>query len=231
MDAKTGELDWISSATPELIAMSRHGSPVASSNGKFIIVPYLSGEMVAYSIDDGAEAWRVSLISENTANNGMSMSHIAVPPVSDEGRVFAATVGSKMAAFNESSGVVIWEREIGTLSPIVVQGGWCFVLSSDNTVACLSADNGDIKWATSIHDLLRKQGKKPANELFCGPLIINGEVVVFGYNGYVFTIDASSGSLKRFEESQTFRGVSSLPIIVGGCVYVLSEDGIVTKLG
>jgi outer membrane protein assembly factor BamB len=84
---------------------------------------------------------------------------------------------------------------------------------------CLSFKDGSVKWISPINN---KKG-----ELY-GPLIINGDIVVFSENGNMMKFNAQDGKIKESVDLKT--SISSTPIIVDGSMYLISGSSNVVCL-
>jgi outer membrane protein assembly factor BamB len=146
------------------------------------------------------------------------MSNIVASPVICKDSVLAATSESKMVLIDATSGITIWEKDIGTTKTPAVHGDWAFILTTDNTMICTSMQDGSIKWINDI-----KVNNFKANK-WSAPLLINGDIVSISDQGDMLYLDAFSGVLKRKIIIEKMKNAKT-PIIVKGKMFVISENG------
>lgn len=226
LDASTGKVVWTKSASQEETIMAESGTAAELNND--VICAYTSGDLKSLKAQNGSTNWEDVLFSSNLSESGSVFSHIVASPVIFNGGVLAVTSEAKMALSDAVSGIRLWEKEIGTLNTPAVNNNWIFVLSSDNRVICLSAQNGGIKWNKIVQDLYGE--KYPESSNWVGPLLINGEVVIFNDSGDVLKLDSSTGKLK---EKVTIKNANIVkkPIIVNGKLFAITNRAEIYAIG
>lgn len=126
---------------------------------------------------------------------------------------------------------IVWQRELGTSYDIgtVSQGRYYqFDRTDDNaTLFCLNAETGKEIWKfaypTDYADLYGYN-----NGPRCSPIIDGNRVYIFGVEGMLHCLHASTGELlwkvdtkKRFGVVQNFFGVGSTPVIEGDLLITI----------
>ena len=218
LDAKSGNTIWTKTIDKEQTTMSEFGTPAVLGND--VICPYSSGDIVSLERETGSENWSDVLFSTNISASGFTISHISASPVIFDSYVLVSTSESKMVLIDAISGIRLWEQEIGTTHIPVVNSDWIFVLTSDNNVVCLSVQKGEVKWQTDIKSLFNDDRKTKGN--WTGPLMINGNITVFGEYGDVLSFDISTGKLKNSRNIERVSFVRT-PFIVDGIMYFISD--------
>ncbi|MDR0942536.1 MAG: PQQ-like beta-propeller repeat protein [Holosporales bacterium] len=231
IDANNGSIVWTKTFNKEQTIMEKTGTPAVFGND--IICACSSGDIISLNIQNGADNWSDVLVPSNTSDSGVTISHIAMSPLVFGDNVLVAASESKMVLIDAISGIRIWEQNIGTLNSPVINNGWIFILTNDNIVACLSCKDGSIKWKADIRDICSSLNKKYENREWTGPLIINGEILVFSNAGDVLDIDVSTGKLKGQKKYEIFKGVNTakVPVIVDGQMFVVTSRGDLCKIG
>ncbi len=226
LDSLSGRVVWIKSASKENTIMLDSGS--AAELEKDVICTYTSGDLKSLNSQNGAINWEDVLFSANFSESGSVFSHIVASPVVFNENVLVAISESKMVLIDGVSGIRLWEKEIGTLNTPAVNNGWIFVLSSDNQIICLSAKSGDINWMKKIQDIYDE--KYPENANWTGPLLINGEVVIFNDFGDILKLDKSTGKLNK---KITMKNVNIIkkPIIVNGKMFAITNRSDIYAIG
>lgn len=144
---------------------------------------------------------------------------IALQPVGDGNRIYAASFDGKVSAFDPESGDQIWRTALDlelTAGP-GVGNGLVVVVTADGIVIALDANNGNERWRSDI-----------GGESLARPAI-NADTVV------IQTVDNRLRALESFDGSErwvflqsmprlTMRGSAS-PLIVGSSVVAGFDNG------
>jgi outer membrane protein assembly factor BamB len=231
INARSGTVEWTMAANDEQTTMADAGTPAVF--GDSVICPCSSGDVKAFNIHTGTENWDDMLYSSDMFASGAVISHIVVSPLVFGRYVLVVTSEAKMVLLDAASGNRVWELEIGTMHPPVENNGWIFMLTSSDELLCISSRSGAIRWASNIKDTLLKDGTKAEDLMVSGPLLINGDVVVFSNTGSVLVMNASTGNLKAQLKPEAFKnlGVIKTPVIVDRFAYVVSQNGDICKVG
>lgn len=220
LNASDGNVIWMKSTNSEDTIMSKSATPALFEND--VICAYSSGDLKSIELKTGSENWNDVLFSSNVSESGVVISHIVASPVVFNGNVLAATSESKMVLLDGTSGIRIWEKDLGTINTPVVNNGWIFVLSSDGSVVCLSDKDGSTKWISEIRNL--HDGKSFGNLKWIGPLLINGDIVIFSDNGDMLKLDISTGKLKTHDKIKN-ANIGRTPIIIDGKMFAINSSG------
>jgi outer membrane protein assembly factor BamB len=220
-DAANGDNLWEYAGIGEMAGLLGMASPAANSD---IVVPsFSSGEITALRVENGSVAWSDNLSNVRNLGGGLeSLSDIKALPVMANGLVIAMSVGGKLAALNEVSGMRVWQRDIGGSQTPWAAGEYLFVLSSENQLISLTLQNGGIIW---IKDLPRYETpeKKKGSIRWSGPVMANNRLYLAGSHGILMEIDAQNGNFLR--EIRTKKAVRLSPVIAAETLYLLAEDG------
>ncbi|MDR2666544.1 MAG: PQQ-like beta-propeller repeat protein [Holosporales bacterium] len=227
VDAKTGDILWTKTANKEQTVMAEAGTPGVF--GDSVICAYSSGDIFSLGLQDGNDNWNDVLLSSNVNESGVVISHIAASPVVYGDSVLAATSESKMSLLDAASGIRIWEQDIGTLTPPVINGGVIFVLS-DNSVFCMSLENGSINWKCELSAVYNRKDVKPSSLNWRGPLIINSDIIVFSDAGDLIRIDASTGKLKKHDLIKD-AAITRTPLVVNEKMFAVTSRAEIYAFG
>lgn len=218
LNTKTGKTIWTKTIDKEQTMMSEFGT--IALFGDDVICPYSSGDILSLEASTGSENWSDVLFSSDISASGFTISHISASPVVFDNYLLVATSESKMVLIDATSGIRVWEQGIGTIRTPIVNSGWIFVLTSDKNLVCLSAQNGEFKWQTALPSLCKS--KNISDGTWTGPLMINGDIVIFGSNGDILTFDVSTGKLKNSKNFER-AAFGRTPIVVNKTMYFVSD--------
>jgi outer membrane protein assembly factor BamB len=216
LNAVNGEVLWEYTGLAESAGLIGAASPAASRD---IVVPvFSSGEITALRVENGSVAWSDNLSSSRRLGNLDSITDIKAHPVIDKGLVVGISFSDRLVAIDERTGSRVWQREIGGSNTPWLAGNHLFVLSLNNELIALGRETGSIIWVTKLP---RFDGDDPV--LFTGPVLAGGRLFVFGSGGRVLEVKPDTG--KVITEWDAGDSVLIAPVIAGGTMYTLSEDG------
>jgi outer membrane protein assembly factor BamB len=218
LNAADGTQLWEYTGLSENATLVGAASPAASRD---IVIPaFSSGELMALRVENGSVAWGDNLSSVKRAGGLTSIADIKALPVIDKNLVIAVSFGGKLVAIDIASGQRVWQRDIGSTNTPWVAGNHIFVLSTENNLVAVGRDTGAIRWVTKL------QSKDGEPVFYAGPVFAGGRLFLAGSNGYMMEIDPQQG--KKLREWEIGGAVTLPPVIAGGVMYVLSENGTLT---
>lgn len=226
LNSSNGNVVWSKQLQGEMTMVSKSSTPALF--GKSIICAYSSGDLKSYDLKSGSDNWDDVLFSANLSDSGSVLVHIAASPVISNGNVLAATAEGTMVMFDASSGVRIWEKEIGTINTPLVNNGWIFILSQTGTMVCLAEKDGSVKWISEVKNFVADKYSKDLE--FVGALLINGDIAVFSQSKDVIKLDISTGKLKSVTELAN-EGAVIQPIVVNGKIIAVNSKAELYAIG
>ena len=113
-------------------------------------------------------------------------------------------------------------RDIGGSETPWLAGNHLFVLSNDNELIALGRDNGVIRWVTQLprfDDPEDRDGKL----YWTGPVLAGNRLIVAGTRGRILEFSPETGDM--INEWSVKRSISVPPVVAGGVLYLLADDG------
>lgn len=199
---------WTYRGLPESASLLNNASPAI--DGKTVVVPYPSGEIIAYSTDGGRPAWADSL---SRSESGASLATLADParPVIDRGVVYAVGNSGRMIATAQKSGERLWTKKIrGTQMPWAA-GDLVYVVDVNGVLLALTRQEGKVRWLTEL-----PQAKK-----WSGPVLAGGKLWLASSTGVMVSVDVQTGSVLSQRELDS--SISIAPVVASGRMYVLTD--------
>ncbi len=144
---------------------------------------------------------------------------VALQPVGDGDRIYAASRDGNVAAFQPDSGRRLWRArlDLDLSSGPGVGEGLVVVASADGHVIALDAASGDERWRVAV-----------AGEILARPVIKDEVVIVFSIDNRLRALSVFDGSERWVTEQSTplltMRG-SATPVIVGTTVVAGFDNG------
>lgn len=216
LNARDGSILWEHIGFSETASLVGAASPAADHD---IVVPaFSSGEITALRVENGSVAWSDNLSNLKKFGGLAGLSDIRALPIIDKGLVFAISFSGRMVAIDERTGQRVWQREIGSANTPWIAGNHIFVLTNDNDLVALGRDSGAIRWVTKL------EAEKRDSEFFLsGPIMAGGRLLLAGTGGIIIEVDPNDGSIiRKWDSGDT---VTIPPIVAGGVLYLLDEDG------
>ena len=215
-----GETVWNVAGTVEVAGLLGGGAPAFAQDT--IVVGYSSGELNALRSENGRTVWTDALARTGRTTALNALTDIDASPVIDRGRVFAIGHGGRMAAIDLSTGQRVWERNFAGVSTPWVAGNYVYAVTLDGEVVCAARADGKIKWVTRLPRF--EKPKKKTNPIgYSGPVLASDRLLVSASNHQMLTLSPYTGKLIS---SVKLKAAAYLPpIVAGGSVYLLTDDG------
>jgi outer membrane protein assembly factor BamB len=193
-------------------AASLLASTSSAVEGDVAVIPYTSGEIIAFSASDGRPLWSDSLVRTGALSSLSSLNDIAGRPVIEGNQVIAIGHSGRMVAIDATSGARQWSKNIsGTQTPWIA-GPNIFVIAGTKSLMALTRDEGRVRWSVEL----------PSEQVWSGPVLAGGRLIVVSSAGAMAQVDVQSGSI--LTQSQVGDGLYISPVVAGGTIYLLTED-------
>jgi outer membrane protein assembly factor BamB len=221
--ADDGHILWSHSGIPETAGLI--GGASAAVEGDVAVVGYSSGELFALGVDNGRPVWSNNLAAVRNVNAIAALADIRGRPVIDRGRVFAVSHSGRFAAIDLRTGDRVWEREIASGGSPWSVGDYVYVLANDNEVACLTRNDGKIRWLRSLPRYKdEKEKSKPV--YWTGPVLGGNRLLAISSDKKAIWVSPETGEVVG---SQDISGPGFVgPVIANNTLYVLTDDANLT---
>ncbi|WP_026379025.1 outer membrane protein assembly factor BamB family protein [Afifella pfennigii] len=213
---------WSYPGIPENAGVLSGASPAVVGNT--VIVPYSSGEVIAFNADKGELQWADAVIRSTRTLAVSGLTDVAASPVVYDGVVYATGVSGRTIAVSLRTGDRIWEQNIGAAATPVVSGNAIFLVDLQDNMVALDRRTGQPFWQTAM-PVVRK---KRFFSTWVGPVLAGGTLWAVSNDKKLIGVDPASGQITA-ERSIPDRGVQS-PIAAGGRLYIVTADGSLTAL-
>ena len=217
--AADGKHLWSHNGIPETAGLLGGASPAVA--GEIVIAAYSSGELFALRVENGGAVWSDNLASSRSVNAVAGLADIRGRPVIDRGRVYAVSHSGRMVAIDLRTGDRVWEQEIASSHSPWVVGDYIFVLVNDNELACLTRNEGKVRW---VRQLRQWEDEKARSDpiLWAGPVLGGDRLVVLSSLGEAASVSPQTGELMGSQEMSAggFLG----PVVAGNALYLLTDD-------
>ncbi len=200
---------WTFRGLPETATLLSNVSPAVSNNT--VVVPYPSGELVAYNISAGRPVWVDSLSRTTGGGSGLASLSDPARPVIDRGIVFAVSHAGRMIATAQQTGERIWTKRVqGTQMPWPA-GDVVYVVDINGVLMALTRRDGKVRWLTELPQATR----------WSGPVLASGRLWLASTEGVVVSVDAKTGNIASQRDVDS--SINIAPIVASGRMYVLTD--------
>ncbi|MGD9867813.1 MAG: PQQ-binding-like beta-propeller repeat protein [Hyphomicrobiales bacterium] len=213
LDAADGKQLFTFRGSRENATLLNNVSPAVS--GDIVVVPFPSGDLMAYRIPEGRPAWVDSLGRSSGGAAGSTLASLSDParPVIDKGIVYAVGHAGRMIAASATTGERVWTKNLrGTQMPWVA-GDTVFVVDTAGNLMALTRAEGAVRWVTQL----------PQSGRWNGPVLGSGRLWLVSSRGLLVSVDAATGQLGSQTNLDTTIFIA--PIVAGGRMYILTDAG------
>lgn len=215
-----GKVEWEFSGLASNTGLVGAASPAATTD---LIVPaFSSGEIYALRAGNGSVAWSDNLSGTVRLGGLTALSDIRGLPVVDENVVYAISYGGKVAAIDLNTGSRIWQKDISGSKTPWVAGNRVFLISNEAQIVSLDRNSGSVLWVSQLARYKDKE-ERSGSLIWTGPILAGSRLIAFSTDGRIAEIDPDKGTLIR--EWDNGEDMRIAPVVAGGTLYLLTEDG------
>lgn len=216
--AETGAPRWEHRGIRESAGYFATTSPIASDG--IVVSAYTSGELFALRAETGSPLWSDSVNTQVKTRASAVFSGIDADPIVQDGVVVVISAGGVMQASALLNGRPLWQQKIAGHQTPWSAGNAIFLISDTHDVAALIKRNGAIRWATSMSE---SDGVHDTTPPLYGPILAGNAVMVVDTNGNLRAYKPQDGKL--LGEYELDDGIITPPVVAGGALYVVTQDG------
>lgn len=217
IDTDTGETRWAYDRTVPVLTLRGDSSPII--NETQVLVGFANGKLVALQLDNGVAAWEAAITTPKGRTELERVVDIDAELKLVEGTVYAAAFHGEVAAVSETSGVILWQRELSSHAGLDADWRQIYVSDEEDHIWSLDATNGATLW----------QQKSLHARRLSAPAMVDGYLVVGDYDGYLHWLSQYDGRQLARSRAGGDR-IRVKPLVHDGIVYVLGEGGKLSAL-
>ncbi|WP_434391285.1 PQQ-binding-like beta-propeller repeat protein [Melittangium boletus] len=204
----TGELAWLYRRdAPAGFTIHRTSAPVV--RGQTLWVGFSDGALVSLDLADGGVRWERSL-APGAGSTGQFVDVDTTPVLDNEGHVFAASYTGGLHCLDADSGDVVWTSVSQGITSLSLHGE-VVIATGDDRLDTYLADTGRLIWS---RDLEERAGLDVE--------LVKGMLLVPVQRSLLFVEPRTGKNLLSWNPA---KGVTAPVRVVGGKVYVLSNNG------
>lgn len=222
LDLSSGRIRWTHSGNPA--PTNYAGGAGAAVAGDIAIFPLTNGEVLATFPEGGLRRWSTNVTGARPGQAAATLSDLASDPVIDGNRVYVGNVSGRVAALSLANGDRIWTATDGAVSPVWPAGGSVFLVNDLSQLVRLDAADGTAIWRVQLPGFVETRERRQHTRFaHYGPILAGGRLIVASGDGVIRQFDPISGGLVGMVELPG--GAASAPVVAGGVLYVVSQNG------
>ncbi|MFV2093216.1 MAG: PQQ-binding-like beta-propeller repeat protein, partial [Hyphomicrobiales bacterium] len=219
LDIETGEVSWNFRRYSESAGVLANTSPAVE--GKTVVVPYRSGELLAFDTETGKPIWGDALTRTGRLSSVGAINDIAGRPAISGGSVYAVSHSGRLAAIDLKSGRRLWAKNVASTQTPWVAGNTLFVVTTGAEIVALNTKDGNVVWVKKL-PLWQDPENKKDRIVYSGPVLAGGRLLVTSSIGDLIALQPQTGVVAT--KSSAGDGFYIPPVIAGGGVYLLSDS-------
>jgi len=208
LSAEDGRQLWTARGLPEAATVLSNASPAVS--GGTVVVPYPSGELLAFDVDSGQPKWAESLTRTRPGMASKEVGDTARPVIAG-GTVYAVSGAGRLIATDIESGSRQWSLDVSGSQTPWVAGDAVFVVDRSGKLVAVERKSGEIAWVADL----------PPARYWNGPVLAGGKLWLISSKGLMLGVNAASGEVVTKRDLD--RGVYIAPVVAAGQMYVLTD--------
>ncbi len=213
INANDGSRKWVYDRTgPALTLRSSAGIVV---DGGAVYAGFGGGKLIAVRADNGKMLWEASVAQPKGVTEIERIADITSLPVVDGPLIYAVAYQGKIAAVDRTSGRVVWNRDISSLTGLSVEDGRIFVSHAMGSVYALDYSSGKTFWRQAILK----------NRQLSVPVPMGNLTAVGDLEGYVHFLSRDDGSIASRIKVDDSPVMPKIALINSNTVLVQTRDG------
>lgn len=222
IESDTGRIRWQVQGTGASAVMAAAPSPAVTD--RLVLLPFSSGEISGLLRQSGVQVWSGSVAGARAGVAYNYINDVVASPVVSGGVIYSGNASGRVVALDTGSGDRIWTASEGAMSPLTVAGNAIFFVSDRNALIRLDRNSGAVVWSAELplYQANRERRRK-AVFTYTGPILADGRLWLTSGEGEFLAFDPETGA--PLGERPLRGGAASNPIVVGGTLYLVTQDG------
>lgn len=213
INANDGSRKWVYDRTgPALTLRSSAGVVV---DGGAVYAGYAGGKLVSVRADNGKMMWEASVAQPKGVTEIERIADITSLPFVDGPLVYAVAYQGRIAAVDRTSGRLVWNRDISSLSGLTAEDARIYVSHAMGSVYALDYTTGKTFW---------RQGALKSRQL-TAPLAMGSLIAVGDVEGYLHFLSREDGAFSARVKTGDSQILPQMALINSNTLLAQSRDG------
>ena len=213
INANDGSRKWVYDRTgPALTLRSSAGVVV---DGGAVYAGFAGGKLASIRADNGKIMWEASVAQPKGVTEIERIADITSLPFIDGPLVYAVAYQGRIAAVDRTTGRVVWNRDISSLSGLTAEDARIYVSHAMGSVYALDYTTGKTFW---------RQGALKNRQL-TAPLAMGSLIAVGDVEGYVHFLSRDDGAFSARVKTGDSQILPQMALINSNTLLAQSRDG------
>lgn len=213
INANDGSRKWVYDRTSPALTLRSSAGVVIDSGA--VYAGFAGGKLVAIRADNGKILWEASVAQPKGVTEIERIADITSLPVVDGPLVYAVAYQGRIAAVDRSTGRVVWNRDISSLSGLSAEDARIFVSHAAGSVYALDYTTGKTFW---------RQGALKNRQL-TSPVPMGSVVAVGDVEGNIHFLSREDGAFAARVKTSNSAILPQMTLVNSNTVLAQSRDG------
>ena len=220
LDTDGGRIKWINYGTAKSSAILGSANPVIYKD--YVIASYSSGELVIMNRKTSEVIYTSNLTGRYFIFSNFELTDIDSTPIIKDNILIATASNGVTEAINLDNMQVLWKQNFPSLTNIVINNDFAYLITTDNIVMSLNIKDGKVAWYTQL-DTFKDMKKKKDLIYYKAIAIINNKLYAFNNVNQYKIIDPYNGNV--LENKETEFNFYNIPYSLNNKLYGIVENG------
>ena len=220
IDANDGKIKWIHYGTIKDSGILGSANPVIYKN--YVISAYSSGELFVINKHSGESVFNTNLVGRYSIFSNFELTDIDSTPIVKNDTLIATANNGVTIAINLNNFKETWRQNLPSLTNVVVNGDFIYMITTDNVVLCLNLSDGKINWFKKL-DKYKNMTKKDGVVYYKSLIFINGNLYAFNNIAQYKVISPFDGNI--IEEKELQFVLINAPVSIQNSFFGFGIDG------
>lgn len=220
LDVNDGRIKWISYGNVKDSAILGSANPVIY--GDYVVASYSSGELFILNKNTGETVFNLNLTGKYMIFSNFELTDIDSTPVVKDGILIATANNGITVAIDLETMKVMWRHNLASLTNVLIDDDFVFLITTDNNVVCLNLVNGKINWFREL-DKYKDMIKKKDMIFYRSLALINGKLYAFNNVNQYKIINPLNGDLENTVNTAFM--LYTIPYSLDGRLYGIGLKG------
>jgi outer membrane protein assembly factor BamB len=212
LEASDGTQRWIYDNTPAVLTLRGTGAPLVTNQLAFAGLS--TGKVIAVDTRRGMPVWEQRIAVPQGRSELERVVDIDGGLLLSGGNLYVVTYQGRVAALEQNSGRILWQREASSYVGVAQGFGSVYVSQADGIVEGIDERSTSALWSND--GLARRQ--------LSAPEVFSSYVAVGDLEGYLHLISQVDGRFVARTRIDS-DGLRARPLVVGGWLYAYGNSG------
>lgn len=213
INANDGSRKWVYDRTSPALTLRSSAGVVVDSGA--VYAGFAGGKLAAIRADNGKILWEASVAQPKGVTEIERIADITSLPVVDGPLVYAVAYQGRIAAVDRTTGRVVWNRDISSLSGLSAEDARIFVSHAAGSVYALDYATGKTFW---------RQGALKNRQL-TSPVPMGSLIAVGDIEGNIHFLSREDGAFAARTKTSDSAILPQMALVNSNTVLAQSRDG------